>query len=67
MKLKIIEERCIACGACQALAPQIFEVWDVAKILKEPKSEVNKQVTNYAIAACPTNAIKLIKQEKKAI
>jgi ferredoxin len=26
MKAKVIRENCIGCGACQAIAPNIFEI-----------------------------------------
>ena len=28
MKAKVIRENCIGCGACQAIAPNVFEIDD---------------------------------------
>ena len=37
MKAKVIRENCIGCGACQAIAPNIFEIDDegLSKVIAE--------------------------------
>ena len=57
MKLKVNEDLCIGCGACQAVCPEVFEVEDVAHTIV---SEVPKELENDAMDAkegCPTSAI----------
>lgn len=49
------------------LAPNIFEIYDVAKILKQPTSEEEKDSANYAIISCPTQAIETIKKLEKEL
>ena len=59
MKIKINKEKCIGCGYCDSLRPDIFS-------LEDDKSEVIKQPTNEEsikdiISKCPVNAITLEK------
>ncbi|MBD3263240.1 ferredoxin [Candidatus Woesearchaeota archaeon] len=52
--VKVDQEKCIGCGACLAICPDMFE-------LKDGKSVVKNQDANcdvkQAIESCPTNAI----------
>ena len=57
MKLKVNEDLCIGCGACQAVCPSVFEVDEIAKVMVD---EVPTDVEDDAIDAkegCPTGAI----------
>ena len=59
MKLKVNEESCIGCGACQATCSEVFEIQDdgVAKVIVD---EVPTDLEEDAIDAkegCPTGAI----------
>lgn len=56
MNLEIIEDNCIGCGICQSINSDIFEVEDVAKVIKTPNEEQLESI-NDAIENCPTNAI----------
>lgn len=60
MKLKVNEDLCIGCGACQAVCPEVFEVDELAKTIVDT---VPKEVEEDAIDAkegCPTSAIEEI-------
>lgn len=59
MKAKVIRENCIGCGACQAIAPNIFEIDDegLSKVLSEEVSENDEEDFKDALESCPTGAI----------
>lgn len=59
MKAKVIRENCIGCGACQAIAPNIFEIDDegLSKLLTNEISESDKDDFKDALESCPTGAI----------
>ncbi len=65
MNIKIIPEKCIACGLCHSKAPEIFDYYDngivkfydsdeLVKSLSETKSAVT------AVKSCPTAALKIV-------
>lgn len=64
-KVKIIEEDCIACGQCQAIAPEVFEVDDVAVVIVDSVPEELIDDVQDAIEACPTGAIVWDEDEDK--
>lgn len=59
MKAKVIRDNCIGCGACQAIAPNIFEIDDeglsVIKVKEVPAEDAED--FNDALESCPTGAI----------
>ena len=59
MKAKVIRDNCIGCGACQAIAPNIFEIDDeglsVTKVKEVPAEDAED--FNDALESCPTGAI----------
>lgn len=59
MKAKVVENLCIGCGACQALAPEEFELNDngVSEALNQEVNEENIDSVKEAQEMCPTNAI----------
>lgn len=64
MKKVKINENCIGCGACTAIAPGFFELNEEG--YAKAKQEEIKEITNdieEAIEGCPTNAIE-INEEK---
>lgn len=63
MKIKISEESCIACGACQAICDEVFEVDDVSKIKVNPIPNDLQDKVLEAIESCPTYAIFEEKEE----
>ena len=57
MRLKVNEDACIGCGACQAICSEVFEIDGVAKVIVD---EVPTELVEDAIDAkegCPTGAI----------
>lgn len=65
MKLKIIPERCIACGLCHSYAPDVFDYNDdgIVKLYTPDQNQNDTMTTaespeiNQAIKECPTRAI----------
>ena len=59
MKFKVNKEICIGCGACQAIAPDVFEIDDDG-LANSTVNEINEELKEDAIDAmegCPVNAI----------
>lgn len=58
MEPTINKSLCIACGACESLAPSVFEVGaeGVAEVIG-PVTDFNKGNVIEAAEACPTQAI----------
>jgi len=59
MKVWVDKEKCIGCGACVAIAPEIFELGEDGKA-RAKLSEVNGDLVKLALEAkgnCPTGAI----------
>lgn len=61
MKVRVNEDLCIGCGACQAVCPEVFEVDGTAhaKVDIVPE-EVEEDVLD-ALEGCPTSAIEEVK------
>ena len=61
MKIHVIENMCIGCGACQALAPEEFEINDegIATNKNETVKEENIELIKEAKENCPTGAISI--------
>lgn len=64
MKVKVNQEACIGCGACQAIAPDVFEFNEegYAETKEETNSldTMNEDLKNDvmdALEGCPTGAI----------
>ncbi len=52
-----INDKCIGCGTCQLIAPELFKVDGVpAKLIKAPAPE-DKEKYDQAKDACPVQAI----------
>lgn len=54
----MIEPGCITCGACEFIAPEVFEVTDVSRVKKCVDFAVYKESIRQAALACPVNVIK---------
>ncbi len=54
-----IEPGCIACGSCQFIAPEIFEVTDRSRVNPSGDLEANEERIKRAAVACPVQVIKL--------
>ena len=59
MKVSVLKDACIGCGACQAIAPDVFEIEDdgLACTKEESYSNDNKEDILDASESCPTGAI----------
>lgn len=64
MKVKVNQERCMSCGSCPSLVPEIFEFNDDG--LAFAKDEVvDKDLEDAVVEAmefCPTKAIEIVKE-----
>ncbi|MEM1688243.1 MAG: ferredoxin [Nanopusillaceae archaeon] len=62
-KVTVNKDTCISCGACIALAPNIFE-WDSDGKSKPIMEEINEESlidkAKEAASICPTGSIKII-------
>ncbi len=57
--IKIILDKCLGCGACAAIAPDVFEINDDGKaFVKDNWQEASKDQIKQGIEACPMEAIK---------
>jgi len=64
MKIKINTEKCIGCGMCQSICPEVFELNEKGKSeVKEGWEEKkNEECIKEAIDACPVKAIEKIEE-----
>ena len=53
----IIEPGCITCGMCEFIAPEIFEVTDVARV--KDQSCYDEKLLIQAVQDCPVSVIKV--------
>lgn len=66
MKLKVMSDVCIGCGACQAICPDCFEITDEGTATVKVE-EINEEFIDDATDAkegCPVSAI-VEEDEKK--
>lgn len=59
MEVKVNKDKCIGCGACTAICPDVFE-FDDDGLAKAIKNEINEDVET-AAEGCPTEAIEIRK------
>ncbi|MBQ3421354.1 MAG: ferredoxin [Romboutsia sp.] len=59
MKAKVNKDACIGCGACQMIAPEVFEINDdgVSEVIMNEVDEDQKDEVKSAVESCPTGAI----------
>ena len=57
MKKVVIEPGCITCGACEFIAPEVFEVTDISHVKKDAPLPKCKEEIKEAAQACPVNVI----------
>lgn len=59
MKVKVNRDACIGCGACEAIAPNVFELDDegVSTVKVSPVAKEDEGDSKEAVESCPTSAI----------
>jgi len=58
MKVKVIEDDCAGCGACEDICPEVFEVVDGGvKVKVAPVPPELREAAKEAADSCPTEAI----------
>lgn len=65
MKKVWIAPGCITCGRCEFIAPEIFEVLDVAHVKKKVDLQKYKNEIKEASKTCPVQVIKYCENGKK--
>ncbi len=55
---------CITCGRCEFIAPEVFEVTDIAHVKNDANIAKHAQAIDQAIATCPVQVIKLSSDDK---
>jgi len=62
---KVVEARCIRCGACSSLAPRVFVTTSSAcDVQAEPEPGEEAVMAEVALLNCPSNAIQRRKKEQ---
>ena len=63
MKVKINQDRCMSCGSCPSLVPEVFEFNDegLATVIDENVSKDLEEAVIEASEFCPTKAISIEK------
>ena len=64
MKVKVNKDQCIGCGACAALAPNVFEIDDdgLSTVITEEVQEDDEESAKDAVDSCPTSAIEKVEE-----
>lgn len=64
MKVKVNKEDCIGCGACHAIAPEVFEMDDegFATVIVDVVDKGMEDDVRDAVEGCPTSAIVYIEE-----
>jgi len=61
MKIKIDKNKCLGCGTCVALAPEVFEIGEdgKSKVKEGADLEKNKDLIKQTKDSCPTQAVEI--------
>lgn len=64
MKAKVIRDACIGCGACQVIAPNVFELdgEGISTVITDEIKEEDKKKAKDASESCPTAAIEITEE-----
>lgn len=64
MKKVWIDPGCITCGRCEFIAPEVFEVLDVAHVKKDADFSKHSSAIQQAAQTCPVQVIKYSTTDK---
>lgn len=62
MKKLVVKPGCIACGMCELLVPEVFDVNTVAQVKEGVTLDNYTIAIEQAVAACPVQAIQMTKE-----
>ena len=58
VKVNIDKEKCLGCGMCQNICPEVFEVIDgKAQVKQDADLEKEQERVKKAVQSCPAEAI----------
>jgi ferredoxin len=57
---KVDAARCIRCGSCAVLAPEVFAVQRRVELVRQPRSMAELAQVRAAAIVCPTGAIQAV-------
>lgn len=58
IKKVTIEPGCITCGACEFIAPEVFEVTDISHVKEQVALQEHEASIQAAAQACPVQVIR---------
>ena len=64
MKKVWINPGCITCGRCEFIAPEVFEVSDIARVKEEVNLDKHATLIQEAAKTCPVQVIKYAPEDK---
>lgn len=66
MKVYIDKDLCIGCGACESVAPDIFQMKEdgLAHVVLDEVGEARRKDVEEAMGSCPSEAIKIEKDSR---
>ncbi|OGB86627.1 hypothetical protein A3J41_03460 [candidate division TM6 bacterium RIFCSPHIGHO2_12_FULL_38_8] len=64
MKKVWIAPGCITCGRCEFIAPEIFQVSDIAHLVAQADLAKHAEVIQEAAKTCPVQVIKYVLENK---
>jgi len=56
-------ERCLGCGSCAIIAPEVFAVARRVRLVRQPATESERTACRAAALVCPTQAIGTVPHE----
>lgn len=61
MKAKVIADKCIGCGQCEAICDDVFQIGDegIATVIAKEIDEKLIDDVKMAASGCPTDAIEI--------
>jgi ferredoxin len=61
MRVRVNKEKCIGCGMCESICPEVFEIGDdgKAQVAENADFERHKEKIEEAKISCPAEAIEI--------